>query len=239
MASSYSTPLRAQRLLHSIAMEPQRPEQRARHAARRGFSLIELMVVVVIVSILTILAVPSLSTARMDQTTYGDAGAIMQLFRSARTRAIARGGATLVAMTAASPADRGTFLLYENLVAGVPSSTCGPPTDWSGGTGGQVVPLIDGVNLNGNPEADASIQAVVMWDNNAAPATSQSSLFVCFTPLGRSYVYAGPIRTANMFSGASFSFSPIEIDLQRTGINTVRSILVPQTGMARLFSKVQ
>jgi hypothetical protein len=51
-------------------------------------------------------------------------------------------------------------------------------------------------------------------------------------------VWPGSIKTAN-FTGLAFSSSPIEIDLQRTGINTVRAILVPQTGMARLFSKVQ
>jgi hypothetical protein len=41
-----------------------------------------------------------------------------------------------------------------------------------------------------------------------------------------------------MFSGVTLSYSPIEIDVQRSGINTVRAVLVPQTGMARLFSKV-
>jgi hypothetical protein len=173
----------------------------------------------------------------MDQTAFGDAGAIMQLFRSARTRAIARGGAVLVTMTASPPADRGTFMLYENTIAGVPSSTCGPPTDWTATVAGQIVTAIDGVNLNGSPEADASLQAVVLWTSGAVPITNQSSLCVCFTPLGRSYVYVGPMKTAN-FSGFAFSSSPIEIDLQRPGIATVRSVLVPQTGMARLFSKV-
>ncbi len=143
----------------------------------------------------------------------------------------------LVTMTAGAPADRGTFILYENTIGGVPSSTCGPPTNWAGGSG-QVVTPIAGVNLNGSAEADASIQATILWDAAAAPATPQGSLYACFTPLGRSFVYVGAMGL-QMFSGAAFSFSPIEIDIQRTGINTVRSILVPQTGMARLFSKVQ
>jgi type II secretory pathway pseudopilin PulG len=196
------------------------------------------MVVVVIVSILTILAVPSLSAARMDQTAYGDAGAITQLFRSARTRAIGWGAAMLISATA-SAADRGTFMLYQNTIGGVPSTTCGPPTDWSGAAAGQLVTVIDGVNLNGNAEADASLQATVLWPAGAGPGASQNSLFVCFTPLGRSYIYAaGTIRTPTMFSGVTLSYSPIEIDVQRSGINTVRAVLVPQTGMARLFSKV-
>ena len=221
-----------------MALRPASP--RAHPSGTRGFSLIELMVVVVIVSILTILAVPSLSAARMDQTAYGDAGAIMQLFRSARTRAIGWGAAMLVSATA-SGSDRGTFTLYQNAIGGVPSTTCGPPTDWSGAAAGQVVTAVDGVNLNGNAEADASLQATIWWTAGAAPSAGQNSLpslFVCFTPLGRSYVSTGAIRTPTMFSPATLSYSPIEIDLQRTGVSTVRAVLVPQTGMARLFSKL-
>ena len=150
-------------------MAPCRPSRRAYPSGTRGFSLIELMVVVVIVSILTILAVPSLSAARMDQTAYGDAGAITQLFRSARTRAIGWGAAMLISATA-SAADRGTFMLYQNTIGGVPSTTCGPPTDWSGAAAGQVVTAVDGVNLNGNAEADASLQATIWWTAGAAPS---------------------------------------------------------------------
>jgi Tfp pilus assembly protein FimT len=198
------------------------------------------MMVVIIVAILTILAVPSMSSARMDQTAYKDAGAIMQLVRSARTRAIARGGALLITMTSSGTVDRGTFLLYENTskVGGIPSTTCGPPTDWSGLTSTQTVALIDGVNLNGTAESDAALQTTLTFPPGTSVATGE--LCVCFTPVGRSYVFACSASLQyGMFAGATYASAPIEIDVTRTGILGKRSVFVPPTGMARLISKVQ
>jgi Tfp pilus assembly protein FimT len=66
------------------------------------------MVVIIIIGVVAALAVPTMAAARIDRNAYDDAGSIMQLLRSARTHAIARGGAVLVSMTF-SAADRGTF----------------------------------------------------------------------------------------------------------------------------------
>ena len=143
------------------------------------------MVVVVIVSILAFLAIPSMSTARFDHVAYSDAGSIMMLLRQARMRAIARGGAELVAMTANGTSDRGTFGLWEAVTlnpnggagsARLPVPNCSAPTQWgtpvasygaqapitvvaSGmqGNNQQSVVFIDGVNLN---TTAASVQTV-------------------------------------------------------------------------------
>lgn len=211
---------------------------------RRGFSLLELLVVVIVIGIVAVLAIPSIATTRSDRRAYDDAGSIMQLFRSARTRAIARGGAVLITMNSNGTTDRGTFLMYEAVTtnalfvgdagpgANTPLSTCKAPMDWTNAT---KAPLVDGVNLNSSFEKQSDIQTQLFtFGPGATPLAQQGNL--CWTPLGRSYFFAGN-PTAHMFDGALPTTTPIEIEVVRnTGGGTYRSVLVPPNGMARLFS---
>jgi type II secretory pathway pseudopilin PulG len=222
----------------------------------------ELMVVIVIVGILAAMAIPTMVQARLDRNAYDDAGAIMQLFRNARTRAVARGGAVLISMSASS-SDRGTFTTYEAVSknaglnwAGVqasqtPVGTCKAPTSWiplaSTNTG---VQLIDGVNLNGAIETDANIWAS-LWTYTGTTGTSFSAAWICFTPLGHVYFTASTgsptYGTTNPFDGVLPMVSPLEFRVQRFGpggspssgagaFGTTRSVLMPSNGMARIFS---
>jgi Tfp pilus assembly protein FimT len=197
----------------------------------------ELMVVVMIIGVLASLAIPSMSLASYERDTFNDAGAIMQLFREARTRAVGRGTATLVTMTASS-SDRGTFLLYEAVApnpSGIggsqsPVATCKFPTTWLLSS---MTPM-DGVNLNNGVEQLAGIVAQPNTYSGATK-TALAAAYVCYTPLGRSYVVTGA-ATSPTFGGLSATLNPISIDVTHNNGGTVRTVIVPPNGMARIFS---
>jgi type II secretory pathway pseudopilin PulG len=198
------------------------------------------MVVVILVGILAVIAAPSMSTARDDRHCFDDASQIAELFRSARTRAIGRGAATLVQMSPGS-ASRGRFELYEAQVtalgpvglglAGTPMTTCSAPTAWVGGSATRY--FIDAVDLNGPVEAEAGITAQI---ND--PGGVQTSGFVCITPLGR--YYYSTASPPNFTPGVTMSQAlQIKVTRSVSGVQAgiARTVYVPPSGATRLISK--
>lgn len=77
---------------------------RGRCSAQRGFTLIELMIVVVIVTVLVLLSVPSLGTWMADARIRNTSESLMGALRVAQSTAVTRGRTTMLVRTAAAPA---------------------------------------------------------------------------------------------------------------------------------------
>ena len=63
---------------------------------RRGFSLVELFVVVVIIAVIALLAMPAITKQMRDRRTREVAERLATLYRNARMRAMGRGSAVMI-----------------------------------------------------------------------------------------------------------------------------------------------
>jgi hypothetical protein len=86
-------------------------------------------------------------------------------------------------------------------------------------------------------EVDADIETSMQvygdpTNNAAAPFNSG---YICYTPLGRSYVNVGAAAQP-VFDGVLATVGVVEIKVTRGAGGTARSVLLPPSGMARIFS---
>jgi hypothetical protein len=167
------------------------------------------MVVVVIISIVCVLAIPTMSHEGYERRAYTDAASIAELVREARTRAVARGAAELIIMSASPSANTASFMLYEAVVTAgsagdagansTPVSTCNSPTIWPGG-GVATANLIDGfqiaptVGSSQTLEGLGNINMRINKPDTGAPITGPN-FYLCFTPAGRTWYSEGSAPT--------------------------------------------
>ncbi len=200
---------------------------------RRGFTLVELMIVVVIITGLASLAIPSIIRQMRDRRTRQAAEEIASVYRQARLRALGRGSAVLVRYVSGNG-----FQMREAVLGG--SSTCAalPVNSCTAALWGQGPTVANGDQLlsqfNPTGYVYAGVTTTVYASGGASvivtpgdTAGSTANLDVCFTPMGRTQY-----RISQGSPFIQMTEVPVVVVTRDTG-GLARVVVIPPNGLAR------
>lgn len=190
---------------------------------RRGFTLIELSVVIVVIAVFATLAAPSVVQQMRDRRVQEAARQIATVYRQARLRALGRGAAVLVRYNGTS------FSVFEaRMGAAAPSAACADlpsssclTTPWDTAANVRLVDAAEGTRAG-----DPSI-TLTLSDNAGSTLTA---LDICFTPSGRTF--SRPV--ANSSQPLTPFSTTVLATLDPTGRARTRSVVLMPNGTARM-----
>ncbi|HET9954708.1 MAG TPA: prepilin-type N-terminal cleavage/methylation domain-containing protein [Polyangiaceae bacterium] len=204
-----------------------RPARWSEVSGARGFTLVELMVVVIIVALVATIAVPSAVERMRERRSQEAAQKIAAIYRNARIRAMGRGAAVLVRYTTTKG-----FQILEATRGGAsgcarePFRSCvtnGTEDLWSTS---QAQPAMADFDPTRRSEYSNLTVNAVSSTTSSAP---DSYLDVCFTPIGKAYFRnaAAPQPLMPMVGVVTF-------DVKRGNNGLKRTVTVLPNGTSRL-----
>jgi prepilin-type N-terminal cleavage/methylation domain-containing protein len=200
----------------------------------RGFTLVELMVVVVIIAVMAVIAVPLFAARLQSRRVLQTAGSIADLYRGSRTRALARGAAILVSMDPSN----GAFQVLEGVQGTSAATAAGRATCANLPTQGCMTNNWGNVLTATNVGTARVVDAMTSSNTNTSMTLpdgtlASSSVSVCFSPGGRTYYNTSGTWTANAWQPLGTVLKISVSDTHSPPLRTYDLIIMPN-GTARL-----
>lgn len=229
------------------------PRRRGR-APQRGFTIVELLVVVAMIGILSATSFPLFHNIVRDQKVNRNAVDLMSFYRMAKTRSLGRGSAIVTRFR--NPGPNGSIAYLEMLEAVVnntptanglvvdalPTSSCSGTTweaSWQGLNGARAVTLRDMGTSYPSTKEQPGVYAFLgpaVLSAQTGALTSQPWVELCFTPRGRTFIrYAAATTWFPLTAVPRIDVLNARLTLDfGVGAGITRSIFIPPNGVARL-----